>query len=52
MGKSIGFEINHKHTLSCLAQVRKPNRYRKLRRDVVDFGNGSRCGADQVTGFT
>ena len=34
MDKFIGFDIDHKHTLSCVVQAGQPGRYTKLRTDV------------------
>ncbi len=34
MGKFVGFDIDHKHTLACLTQAGQPDRYTKLRTEV------------------
>ena len=34
MDKFIGFDVDHKHTLACVTQAGRPERYTKLRTEV------------------
>ena len=53
MDKFIGFDIDHKHTVACVVQAGRPDRYRTLRTDVGELREWlkRRSAGGPATGF-